>query len=731
MNNTTNNRLIRFILPMILLLASRTLLAQSVVDHRIEVSIDPEAGSLSVKDTVTLPDNGNTEFTLHAGLKARILTPGVQLSQTNRANREIPLQGYRVSLPQGVKQFTLEYAGKIEHGFTTTHESTGRSRQRLAGTISSEGVFLDAGVAWYPRFGDALKTFSLSVDLPNGWLVVSQGSGPAKAQGSGATVWSANLPQDDIYLIAAPFHFYSKQQGNTEAQVFLRQKDPNLADRYLQATSRYLTLYEQLIGPYPYAKFALVENFWETGYGMPSFTLLGSRVIRLPFIIYTSYPHEILHNWWGNGVYVDYAQGNWSEGLTSYLADHLLKEQRGQGMAYRRSALQRYGDFVRDSNDFPLTDFRSRHTSASQAVGYDKALMMFHMLRRKLGDELFIQGLRRFYRINLFKQAGYAELRSAFEQISGSDLRPFFQQWTERNGAPRLELSKLKVTAQAGGYRLSGKLRQTQAAAPFELDIPIIIYLADAPPLRRTLAMREHSLDLDFTLPGKPLRFEIDPWFDLFRELHPDEVPPVFSKLFGAERLLILLPADAPKALLEGYRRLANQWASGSSNIEIRLDRDLSQLPQDRQIWLMGRENHFLDIFSNTLNNNDYSVSDETLSIKQKTFPRSDHSFAFAGRSESGNTIAWLTSDDPASLPGLARKLPHYGKYSYLVFEGKRPDNRAKGQWEVSRSPLQRQIHSEQAANRIAPPAPLLEALDNLPHPSAEGTESTLKRLKM
>ena len=36
-------------------------------------------------------------------------------------------------------------------------------------------------------------------------------------------------------------------------------------------------MYRGLIGPYPYQKFALVENFWETGYGMPSFTLLGRR----------------------------------------------------------------------------------------------------------------------------------------------------------------------------------------------------------------------------------------------------------------------------------------------------------------------------------------------------------------------------------------------------------------------------------------------------------------------
>lgn len=99
-------------------------------------------------------------------------------------------------------------------------------------------------------------------------------------------------------------------------------------------------MYRKLIGPYPYWKFALIENFWETGYGMPSFTLLGPQVIRFPFILHSSYPHELLHNWWGNSVYVDFKKGNWCEGLTAYLADHLIQEQRGQGDSYRRATLQ-------------------------------------------------------------------------------------------------------------------------------------------------------------------------------------------------------------------------------------------------------------------------------------------------------------------------------------------------------------------------------------------------------
>src|SRR5919201_253633 len=161
--------------------------------------------------------------------------------------------------------------------------------------------------------------------------------------------------------------------------VFLRTPDATLARKYLDATAQYLALYNALLGPYPYAKFALVENSWESGYGMPSFTLLGSKVLRLPFIVSSSYPHEILHNWWGNGVFVDARQGNWAEGLTAYLADYLIQEQRGSATSYRRATLQKYTDYVATHSDMPLTAFRVRHNAASAAIGYGKALMVFHM----------------------------------------------------------------------------------------------------------------------------------------------------------------------------------------------------------------------------------------------------------------------------------------------------------------------------------------------------------------
>nr|VFK00950.1 MAG: Peptidase MA superfamily [Candidatus Kentron sp. LFY] len=163
--------------------------------------------------------------------------------------------------------------------------------------------------------------------------------------------------------MAAPLVEVSDWAGGVEIRALLRKNDRSLARRYLDATKQYLALHREMLPDYPYPSFALVENSRETGYGMLCFTLLGSRIIRFPWILTSSHPHELLHNWWGNSVYVDPDQGNWCEGLTTYMADHLFAEQRGRGVLYRRVALRKYTDFAAGDRDFPLAEFRSRYSA--------------------------------------------------------------------------------------------------------------------------------------------------------------------------------------------------------------------------------------------------------------------------------------------------------------------------------------------------------------------------------
>lgn len=682
--------------------------AATAVHHHLDVTIHPLAGSLDARDVLDLPTEGErVEFELHVGLSPRVTDGDARLESMGRRGY---LERYLLLPKAGERQVTLSYAGVIRHGMQEVAESPGLSHQVSRGTISPQGVFLSAASGWYPWISDTLHSFDLSVRLPAGWLAVSQGSGPEiHEQKNTLTVrWQEDRPQDDIYLIASPFELYRKPTPVAEAQVYLRRADPDLAEPYLEATGRYLDLYQKLLGNYPYDKFALVESFWDTGYGMPSFTLLGPRVIRLPFIIHTSYPHEILHNWWGNGVYVDYASGNWSEGLTTYLADHLLKEQRGQGAAYRRDALQRYADYVRTGQDFPLAEFRGRHSSASQSVGYGKGFMLFHMLRRELGDRAFIAGLRRFYAEQRFNSADYADLQQAFEQVTELDLSGFFNQWLSRTGAPTLAVSEIKTEKTGNGFRISGKLVQTQASDPFQVRVPIVLFRDQDAPLEYGIPVSDRETRFELNSASRPLRLEVDPRFDLFRGLYPEESPPTLSALFGSQRGMIVLPANTDSAMAEQYRSLAENWTRGYDGWEIQKDDELDVLPGDRPVWVLGWDNRFRGQVAGLLPGVELNADGALL--ESGSFARQAHSIVLA----TGDTapLAWLGAHSPQAVPGLTRKLPHYGKYGYLVFTGAAPKNIRKGQWTVRASPLSVLLVKNAPPQHLAPAPALTDALD-------------------
>ncbi len=689
---------------------------ERTIAHRLEVTLQPTQNSLTVSDHVTLPAKwpGDLRFSLHAGLAPSCTDPGVRLTLIQQTKSAVPLETYRVELPKGALSFTLRYAGKIHHSLKNQGQEYARSFRQTPGLIATRGTYLSAATYWFPRFGDELLTFRLDVRLPATLNVVSQGQRTRQTTRSGErhVRWEETRPQDDIYLIAGAFHEYTRQAGAVLAMAFLRRADPALAQRYLEATAQYIEMYRQLIGPYPYRKFALVENFWETGYGMPSFTLLGPRVIRLPFILHSSYPHEILHNWWGNGVFVDYQTGNWCEGLTAYLADHLIKEQRGQAAAYRRTALQGYADYAANGKDFPLSKFRSRHSASTQAVGYGKCLMLFHMLRLRLGDARFVQGLRQFYRTQNARRASFDDLRAAFSEVAGSNLKAEFAQWVDRAGAPQLRVCEATVRQSGKRFVLTARIDQLQQGPAYQLRVPLAVWIeGQQHPLETTLSMTGKSLPVSLTFDARPVKLLLDPRFDLFRKLDRREIPPALSLAFGATRAVIVLPSAAPEPLREAYRQLAQTWVSSQSGgIQIVSDADLTQLPADKTVWLLGWKNRFRDQIHPTLRKHGVRFDADTMRLGDVTARRAEHATVVVGRHPGDDSLAlaWIGADNARAIPGLTRKLPHYGKYSYLAFSGDAPTNVAKGQWDVIDAPTSISFEGKRTgAGRLDPRKPL------------------------
>ncbi|NOY44952.1 MAG: peptidase M28, partial [Deltaproteobacteria bacterium] len=512
--------------------------AGDTVHHELRVRLDPGAGTLEAEDRVTLPAPvSEVRFWLHRNLRI----------ETTSAERVGDEQGirvrYRLRFDEPTRTFRLRYWGAIRHPLSGP-EGYARGFRTTPGLISDEGVYLSGESGWYPDTGEGEVTFRLRVDLPPGWMAVSQGGGDAA--GKGPARWTCEAPQDEIFLVAGPWTVYQRPAGPVEMQVYLRQPDLALARKYLEAGSSYLAMYAALLGPYPYPKFALVENFWETGWGMPSFTLLGPRIIRFPFILHSSFPHEILHDWWGNGVFVDYEHGNWCEGLTAYLADHLIQEGRGQGAEYRQSTLQKFADYASRGRDLALREFTARHSSTTEAVGYGKGLMVFHMLRRRLGDEVFVAALRTFYRRNRFRRASWEDVRAAFEQAAGEGLAGFFRAWVDRPGAPDLDLQEARAVRRGRRWKLRVSVFQRQPGPVFPLRIPVAVTLEGVPRARWI------ELDTDGRwarwegwFDRRPLRVDVDPAYDCFRRLDPREIPPALSGAFGAERVTVFLPSAA------------------------------------------------------------------------------------------------------------------------------------------------------------------------------------------
>jgi len=700
-------------LLLIVLLFTNVLFAGTTIHHKISLSVNPLNHSLDALDQITIPSDqtqSDLSFILNGDLIVSSETPGVSIKLDQSGVKtedtgmdredfhlvsEYKQNKYKVTFTNEIKgdvSFTLKFSGIINYPIKQIGEDYARGFSQTPGIIDEKGVYLGGSTYWVPWFNDKLVSFELTTTLPKDWNVVSQGKRTLNEIKNNlrVTVWNSPEPMEEIYVIAAKFTEYSKSAGAVDVLAFLRTPDETLANKYLETTAQYLEMYRKLIGPYPFTKFALVENFWETGYGMPSFTLLGEQIIRFPFILNSSYPHELLHNYWGNSAYVDFKTGNWCEGLTVYMADHLIAEQRGQGEDYRRTTLQKYTDYVNTSNDFPLNRFITRTNPYSEAIGYGKSMMLWDMLRQKVGDELFIKGFQKFYRDNKYKTASYNDIRISFESVSGIDLKSFFDQWVNRKGAPELSVIEVKSEKKNNEYNLQFTLKQLQSDEPFALDVPVAISFSKSTIVKKVeLNIKEQKYE--FTFPENPLQIQIDPQFNLFRKLNYNEIPPSLSKIFGSDDLLILLPADAAKENLDAYKVLANTWSEDKSKkIEVSLDNKYDKLPIDRNVWIFGKENKFAGLINDGLKVYGSEIKSESVSLGKTSYPLKNNSFIISVRhpQSPNNVIVYLSSNNKEALPGLSKKLPHYGKYSYLVFEGNEPTNTGKGEWSSINSPL-------------------------------------------
>jgi hypothetical protein len=663
------------------LFAGVAMAAAPTVHHALQVRLDPATRQVQVIDTLTLPDAAGDPLALRLGTGFTLTERPAALEPLDDAGAP-RFQRWRLRLPPGIHTITLKYAGLIEPA----------PREAAHGMplawLDAQGAYLDDAIGWVPTVTGHAQRFTLQIDGPPGWGYLSQG----RREDAGRR-WVAETPQEAVYLLAGPFARTARPHGALSLETDLLTDDPPLAARYLGVMGGYIDFYEALLGAYPYPGFAVVENRWQTGYGMPGFTLLGSQVLRLPFILHSSLPHEILHNWWGNGVWVDARGGNWSEGLTAYLADHLIKEAEGGGPEYRRKLLERYTSFAAQGRDLALRDFRSRHSDATQAVGYGKMLMLVHMQRRHMGDAAFVAALRQLWQTHRFSAASMDEVAAALNPDgSGTAFAPI---WLDQPGAPQIAIAGLDVTADpAGGKRLDLHLQQTQPGAAYPLSVPVTVQLADGSRDDVSLDFTGKAARLQKHYASAPIRVDVDPHFDVFRRLDAAEQPASLARLFGAQTQWLVLPSKAGEEELNAWRAFADAWQQRFGNVRSVLDSDMASVPADAPQWILGWPNRALAGARDRLTANGQRFEGQSIRLDEHRFDPATSAVVLLDADNRRAPLGFIGAATPADIAGLARKLPHYTTYGRLAFTAGSLNRRLAEALTVSHSPLSRVLGS-------------------------------------
>jgi hypothetical protein len=670
-------------LLLILVLTASVNVSAEDIHHQLQVTLQPQQSRLSVIDDIQLPPGTvSANFTLRSSFTVKALDVELTVRGQSADGR---LRHYQLNRLPADGKVQLLYQGNV------LSDNVQGPFGMPDSVLDGDAVYLGGGSHWIPRIEDIPDfTFKMIVAAPRGWEIISQGR---RSVQDDTVVFDMPHPQEEIYLVGGPYKRFSTMHDGVQLEVYLYEADTELAASYLQTSADYISLYSDWIGAYPYTRFAVVENRWQTGYGMPSFTLLGSRVIRLPFILHTSLPHEILHNWWGNGVYIDFSRGNWSEGLTAYMSDHYSNEQQGKDAEYRRKALERYANFAAEGRDFALADFSSRHDEASQAVGYSKSLMLFHMLRRLGGDALFNQGVRRLWQHYRFRSADFPDVIKVLFPAGDADYTAFMQQWLYRTGAPQIVLGDVSIRKINNHYVLSVAIEQQQKGPAYTLRMPLEVLLeGDQQPVREQLELSSGRSVHEYSFSQRPLTIRVDPDYDVFRLLDPRERPASLGRLFGARQQILVMPQGANKDQRKAWRELAAAWSGLYNNVRLVDSNEVSDLPEDAAVWLLGWQNELLGKFQQRLTSSTQQLSERAVTINNQRMDADRYTVVLLDPDNTRVPLGFIGADDPAAILMMAKKLPHYSSYGVLAFETQQQKNIIKQHLAVMNSPLARQL---------------------------------------
>ncbi|MFH1675983.1 MAG: M1 family aminopeptidase [bacterium] len=718
------------ILSLLVISVATPAFSQDIPDirsHNLTVWIVPNEKSLEATDDVTLtsPPNGSFSFTLNKNMTIRSIMVGqdsldFQMSgfEGDNGNEvDIPetLSVVTVELPEGIDRFTVNYAGVI---YDPINPSTALGRVRgdfTSGIISEDGVFLSSESGWYPDTENSMALYGIMVILPKGWESVTQGDlmGREEFTDGSTTIWKSDIPADGCVLVANKYFIRSLDIDGVKCSTYFYNDNPDLSDSFLNKLDEYLPAYVNLFGPFPYSRFDIVENFFSSGYGMPGFTLLGSRVLTMPYATAEgSLAHELVHNWWGNVVFPDWNSGNWCEGVTYFSTNYywnILSGQPEKAREFRFREMVKYALTVSPDKDYPVREFRTKMTEEDACIGYSKSGGIFIMLQQMLGDEKFFSALRLMIERYSGKKATWDDFKATFEEVSGRDLGNFFSTWLDNKGVPSIEMTLTNLPSIPGVAQLT-MANVVQTGDPFYIELPVRITNGENSTDLK-LECFDSIANILIEKSETPTSIDIDPDYFIFRKLSHEEIPPCLNSTIKADKLLIVIPEAGEDATLtvqnfmgpmpgtrevsvkDLYKEIADSVTESGKEAVIKYPSEVRKSDvESSAILCLGAPN-----FNAT-------ASILAMDSGKIEFPGLGQ-FTFNGTDYPGETVSALISmrnpyndsydmtlsfgNSPAAI-FKASYMFFYGWDSWVIYDGGNPIDR--GQWPMGTGPLHVEI---------------------------------------
>jgi aminopeptidase N len=410
-------------------------------------------------------------------------------------------------------------------------------------------------------------TTEISVRVPNGWTVLSNGALVTKTTpktGAWRFHWKMDAPHPSYLLTLVAGEFDEVEEtarrggpaSSHKTPDRARGKKPSSPDtvpltylvpkgrleeglRTFARTPNMVEHFGTITGtPYPWNKYAqvVVSDFIFGGMENTTATTMYEHILldARAAIDVTSddlIAHELAHQWFGDYVTCrDWSEGWLNEGFATFF-EHVWREAlkgrdeydygvKGDLDGYLSEATGRYRrPIVCQDYDAPL-DLFDRHL-------YEKGALVLHTLRVELGDALFWKGIALYLTRHARGVVETRDLMRAMEEVSGRSLGRFFEQAVYKAGHPECDVIvawEKKV--------LTVSVKQHQAAtdgvpAVFEFPLTIEIHeRADGGKRGKSSVRRERLLVTQkgdtFAVPceTRPAFVVVDPEMRILGEVH-------------------------------------------------------------------------------------------------------------------------------------------------------------------------------------------------------------------